>query len=86
MPSAWEMDNSPHDEGARDCPNYYNADRKLSLISSSRKFCKDCLEKLQKKGWWKSEKTGRLRSRLSFNTLPSRDGGGADFHHGLLRY
>ena len=32
-----------------------------------------------------SEKTGRLRSRLcSFNTLPSRYGNGADFHHGLL--
>ena len=40
-----------HEQGARDCPNYYNADRKLSLISSRQKFCKDCLEKLQQKGY-----------------------------------
>ena len=35
--------------------------------------------------WLKSGKTARSRLRLSnCNTLPSRDGNGADFHHELL--
>ena len=36
--------------------------------------------------WLKSEKTARLRLRLlsNCNTLPSRGGNGADFHHWLL--
>ena len=32
----------------------------------------------------KSEKTARLRLLSNCNMLPSRDGNGADFHHGLL--
>ena len=42
------LDLDSHQRGPEDCPNFYNPDRKLSVLTGQQKFCKPCLEKLRK--------------------------------------
>jgi len=41
------MDVDSHTRGPRSCPNYYNPDRKLDVLTSRQSFCKPCAAKLR---------------------------------------
>ena len=42
------LDMDSHKKGPKDCPNYYNPDRKLKIVTGRQKFCKACADKLRK--------------------------------------
>jgi len=37
-----------HIKGPRDCPNYFNPSRKLTVLTGRQRFCKPCLDKLRR--------------------------------------
>ena len=41
------MDVDSHVRGPRNCPNYYNPDRKLEVLTSRQRFCRPCARKLR---------------------------------------
>ncbi len=41
------MDEDSHEKPPRDCPNYYNPQRKLEVLTGRQKFCKLCTDKLR---------------------------------------
>jgi len=41
------MDEDSHEKPPRDCPNYYNPQRKLEVLTGRQKFCKLCADKLR---------------------------------------
>ena len=41
------MDVDSHVSPPRDCPNYYNPDRKLELLTNRQRFCKRCARRLR---------------------------------------
>ncbi len=41
------MGEASHDKPPRDCPNYYNSQRKLEVLTGRQKFCKPCADKLR---------------------------------------
>jgi hypothetical protein len=43
------MDIDSHSRGPVSCPNYYNPDRKLEVLTGAQRFCKVCAERLKKK-------------------------------------
>jgi len=43
------LDRDTHKKGPHDCPNYFNPDRKLSILTGRQKFCAPCTVQLRKK-------------------------------------
>jgi hypothetical protein len=43
------MDIDSHSRGPVTCPNYYNPDRKLEVLTGVQRFCKQCADRLKKK-------------------------------------
>jgi hypothetical protein len=42
------LQRASHTKGPRDCPNYYNDERSLALLTKRQKFCRACSELLRK--------------------------------------
>jgi len=43
------MDSGSHNRPPKDCPNYYNPNRELPVLTGRQKFCKPCVTALKKK-------------------------------------
>src|SRR5262249_11747497 len=43
------MDEESHGRPPKDCPNYFNPERKMSLLTGRQKFCGPCAKKLNAK-------------------------------------
>jgi hypothetical protein len=46
--SGYLMARGSHENGPHQCPNYYNPERKLSVLTNAQRFCRVCLSELAK--------------------------------------
>jgi hypothetical protein len=45
--ASYLMVEAAHDKPPRDCPNYYNSQQKLEVLTGRQQFCKPCADKLR---------------------------------------